>query len=466
MVVQEGSQAESGASEELVKYTPRVGDVGALVERYSISEFTYHTWRNPMLDARYRTSNAGASATPSGTEGRGEAPMPVLGSPVSAREVRSVPPPEQATAPATQDIRVPSAPVVTSRTAEVAPPTFVRETSSEQPSIPAVVHAPLPADQGHAVSEREDSMKPEQTWATLQPPTHPVPVPLIRWTEPEDLMNRPLPILASLPDVSGLVQQLAQRPRRVMAAQVQTLHPAEAQGLAALSSLPSDPLSARPIMLSQPPLRPAGAGTPLNGHRTAPESRAGRHADAPKGKEASAGPVGDPRAATKIPLPAPQDLPNSMATAQARAAVPPAEAPQSAGPQSAAPKTAPERPPFSSTPPLSGAGAAPAMVAASTSAPAMPDTSASGNGVAYAAAHPVASSNTPSVTPPASPTAVGGASAALASGSAGRVAETSAGSVSSAHLSEAGPASASAVNTPAPAPSARELLRRLALKGG
>ncbi|MFM7202455.1 MAG: hypothetical protein ACKO6N_16855 [Myxococcota bacterium] len=461
MVVHEGSQAESGALEELVKYTPRVGDVGALVERYSISEFTYHTWRNPLLDARYRTSNTGTSATPLSTEGRGEAPMPVLGSPVSARVQRVVPPSQQATAPATQDIRAPSAPVLTSWTAEVASQSFVRETSSEQPSIPAVVHAPLPADHGHAVTEREDSMKPEQTWATLQPPTHPVPVPLIRWTEPEDLMNRPLPILASLPDVSGLVQQLAQRPRRVMAAQVQTLHPAEAQGVASLSSLLSDPLSARPIMLTHLPIRPAGGGTSLNGHRTAPESRALRQADVSRGKEASAGPVGDPRIAAQIPLPAPQDLPHSMATAQARAAVPSAEARQSAA----------ERPPFSSTLSLSSAVAAPPMAAAppmgvsATPASAMLNTGAAGNRVAYSAAQPVALSNTSSLTPPAPPTAAG-STAALASGPAGRLAESGAGNHSSTHLSEAGPAAASPVHTPAPAPSARELLRRLALKGG
>lgn len=150
-------------------------------------------------------------------------------------------------------------------------------------------------------------MKPEQTWATLQPPTHPVPVPLIRWTEPEDLMNRPLPILASLPDVSSLVQQLAQRPRRVMAAQVQTLHPAEAVVLASLNSLPSERLTMRPHLSTAPAGRVEAAVSPLNGHRGPAELRGQRPTVRPR--EAAAGQPLDSGGVASIPQPAPQELP-------------------------------------------------------------------------------------------------------------------------------------------------------------
>lgn len=239
---------EAGAR---VRYNPRSEDIGAVIERYGIPEFTYHTWRNPELELRYESSSPTASSElvkesarlshrnasrpplPASPSGEGDAvgfSAPVVAppqAPVSAPVVSAVGAP--AMVPTMAAARTPvTAPVSGPVTASEAAHRTHKSAGKQGSPAPATV-TPVAT-----LSEKGSSMR-------VKAPAAATPV-LVAWNEPEDLMKGPLPLLSHQPDCRAWVRSLADRPARAVVSIAEPVSYQESRHLHAISTLEEEPM--------------------------------------------------------------------------------------------------------------------------------------------------------------------------------------------------------------------------------
>lgn len=220
-------------------------DVGALVERYGIARFKYHTWEGPP-QPNGSSSHSSSVAPPSPPKPPPQvSPSPTPPQPLTQRPVQpaaKMPPPNQQASqqgsPAGQAhtvIAAPSPSPTPSRppaAAEVVPPKAPSSTGAQKaplfsvqsplpqngmlptgakPSYPAL--PPLPPPPGGLETSLSTATR-SATAALLPTPTR-LPrmpaAPSVPWDPPEDLLGRELPLLQGMRDVSPWVSALLAR---------------------------------------------------------------------------------------------------------------------------------------------------------------------------------------------------------------------------------------------------------------
>jgi len=255
---------EAGAR---VRYNPRSEDIGAVIERYGIPEFTYHTWRNPELERRYESSSPTASSelvkesARLSNRGASRSPVPVASPAVNAPDGASPVPvvaPSRAppSAPAVTPVKEPvmsavrasgSAPAAAGRSAvgPEAPKSGPKVSAQSQQSLPVAA----------TLSDKGASMR------LKAPAAAPTPL-LVAWNEPEDLMTGPLPLLSHQPDCRAWVKSLSDRPARAIVSIAEPVSYQESRHLHAITTLEEEPSLARPVAASRPSNRGSSPGTP------------------------------------------------------------------------------------------------------------------------------------------------------------------------------------------------------------
>lgn len=251
-----------------VRYSPRAEDVGAVIERYGIPEFVYHTWRNPELEKRLHGQSQ-APAAP-GVPKRASA-APTTATPIAP--VRSAPPPSlnpvqvlaRGTVPAT-----PNAP------AGQGPLTMASLKPPEPKLQPLVLHAPTRFMQTSPSARPENASMGQQEMAMpkpLPPAARPRSTPrgpqLVEWDMPADLAQGPLPILTHLVDASSWVKELAFRPPNGALSVARLASPAESAGLRSLTTLPELTATVTPAIGNTPPGQDVIASVSLLAQRAA-----------------------------------------------------------------------------------------------------------------------------------------------------------------------------------------------------
>lgn len=252
-----------------VRYSPRAEDVGAVIERYGIPEFVYHTWRNPELEKRLH-GQPQAPIAPVAPERAGAVPPPAAPprpapptpAPVQANPVQALargfappapnPPPWQGSTTA-----------VSPRTPEPAPPVSPAPARFMQTSPSVRVGNPPvgPADLAAPVN------KPAHAPTRPQPP-HKGPH-LVEWDMPADLAQGQLPLLTHLVDVTSWVKELAFRPPNGALSVARPASPAESAGLRSLTTLPELAATLTPAIGNTPPGQDVIASVSLLAQRAA-----------------------------------------------------------------------------------------------------------------------------------------------------------------------------------------------------